>query len=449
MRIHKSKKDILNGNISEQILMLTFGLLWTYLLQELYGSVDSILVGRYVGPTALAAIGGSGTMIINVLINLITGIASGVMIVVAQNYGRGDYPKVYKSVKTGMFIAVVMGLLITVLSCVLAKPLLHLMNCPEEIIPDSLIYMIMYFVSFVPYMIYTIGNFIFRATGDSKRPFLFTVITAIVRISLDVLLTAVLKLGMWGVAISTFTSHLICGIFVLIIFNYTSDCYQFSMKDFGYDLDCLKQIFKIGIPVALQNILFSITNLLMQVKINNFGTNSIAAFSAFNTVDNLYWSFCNSIGAAVLTIAGQNYGNKNMDRVHKTIKSGLLIHLFAAICFGCLNYFFGENLLQLFTTDSEVIMIGKNMLKICAMFYCTYIFIEIISGSIKGCGDSTNSMIISFIGICVIRIIYLYTAKLDSAIEVVYAFPISWIITSIIFIVYYKLSKKYKLTKNN
>lgn len=448
-KLYKGKKDILNGNIVEQILLITIPITGTYLLQQLYQFVDSIVLGRFAGVEALAAIGGSSNMIINIILNIISGIATGVMIVVAQTYGRGDVHKVSDAVKTGMFIAIVFGGLITLISILSSKSLLILMNVPAETIEPSLIYMYWYFAGIIPYTIYQIGMYILRASGDTKISLLFTIIIAATKIIFDLLLTALLNLGIWGVAISTFLSYLICGIVVLIILYRTTDLYQYNIKDFGYDLEILKQIFKIGVPVAIQSAVFAITNAVVSIRINEFGTNAVAAFGAYNNVDNFYWSFTNAIGAAIVTIVGQNYGNKNMPRVKEILRKAIMIHLVASILIGTFEFVCGKFIFSVFTTNLDVISISDRMIRFIVKAYPLYVLVEMISGTIKGCGDSMNSMIIAIIGICVVRLLYLTMFNFTDVVQVLYCYPLSWGVTSIIYLIYYLANKKYRLSKHN
>ena len=446
MRLIKGKKDILNGNIPEQLLIFTIPVCGAYLIQQLYQFVDSIVLGRYAGVEAMAAVGGSATMIINILLNIITGLATGAMVIVAQSYGRRDPERVHDAVKTSMFIAVVFGGIISILSALASKPLLQLMDCPQETIPLSLIYMYSYFAGIIPYTIYTFGIYILRASGDTKISLLFTIIIAATKIIFDVLLTAILNLGVWGVSISTFLSYLICGIVVLVILNKTTDTYQYSITDFGFEIEALKNIFKIGIPVGIQSAVFAITNALVSVRINAFGTNSIAAFSSYNNVDNFYWSFTNALGAAVVTIAGQNYGSKNMKRVKQTLKHGIIIHIFATILVGGFEFFAGKFIFHIFTTNNNVVEIADNMIKFISLSYPTYILVEMISSTIKGCGDSMNSMLIAIIGICATRFTYLTLFNFIDVVQVLYCYPLSWTVTSLIYLIYYLCNKKYRLS---
>lgn len=444
MMFHKSKKDILNGIIPEQILVFTVPLIGSYLLQQAYQIADSIILGRYAGKIALAAIGASNS-IVNVILNLISGISAGIMIVLAQNMGRGDIDRAKATVKTGMFVAIVLGGVLTLGVVLSARKILELTGCPIEAVNDSMVYLRMYAFSFIPYIIVSVGNYTFRAMGDSKSSITLTLIISITKIVLDVLLTAIFKMGIWGVSISTLAAQAICMIVVLAVFGTTPEFYHYSLLEFGFDNELLKKIISIGVPVAMQNVLFAFSNLIIQAKINTYGTDTIAAFSLYNSVDNYYWCFANAIGSAIITLCGQNYGNKNYKRVKEFVKHGLIIDLIGSALIGAGAIVFGRNLLPMYTTDINVINISFDMLITVALFYPTYIFIEIISGALKACGDTTNSMIITLIGICVVRVCYVLFVKFTSALQILYCYPISWVVTSIIFIVYYLIFKKKKL----
>lgn len=444
MLFRKSKKDILNGKISEQILIFTIPLIGSYLLQQAYQIVDSIILGRYAGTIALAAIGASNS-IINVILNLISGMSAGIMIVLAQNMGKGDTDKAKDTVKTGMFIAVVLGGILTLSIVFFGERILSLTGCPQEAVADSMVYLRMYAFSFIPYLIVSIGNYTFRAMGDSKSSISLTLIISITKIVLDILLTAVLKMGIWGVSISTFSAQMICMIVVLSVFGTTPEFYHYSFLEFGFDSQLLKKIIKIGTPAAIQSVLFAFSNLIIQAKINGYGTDTIAAFSAYNSVDNYYWCFANAIASASITLCGQNYGNKNYKRVKGFVKHGLIIDFIGSTLVGIGAIIFGRTLLSMYTTDLNVVNIAFDMLEIVALFYPTYIFIEIISAALKACGDTANSMIITLIGICVVRVAYVLFVPFTDVLQILYCYPLSWVITSIIFIVYYLIFKKKKL----
>lgn len=443
MKINR-KKDILNGNIVEQLLLFTFPFCTGYLLQQVYAFVDGIVLGRLVGTKALASVGGSATAIINVMLNFITGLSNGVLVIVAQHYGRRNTQEVSKAVRTGIFMSVLFGGILMVIGFVGAKPILSIMNTPIETIKDSLTYMYFYFASFIPYLIYQVGICILRATGDTKRPLYFIIIQAITKIIFDLLFAGPFKMGVFGTSLATFLSNLICGVLILVLLQFTLDCYRFNIKDFGFDPTSLKQALKIGVPSGIQSAVFALSVLVLQAKINAYGTNAAAALTAYNNVDNLFWAQTNAVGMAVITIVGQNYGNKNYKRVKDVVKYGIIIDLIVCIYMGLVNVFLGKYILLLFSTDKEVLRISAEMLRIVAATYFTYTLVEVISCTCKGIGDMFNSMIISIIGICIVRFAYLIFYPIKSMYGVIVVYPLSWFITGIIYLFYYLFSMKFK-----
>lgn len=449
MNKHKSKKDILNGNITQQLLLFTFPYCMGYLLQQVYAFADGIILGRIVGTSALASVGGSATAIINVMLNFISGLSNGVLVIVAQHYGRGDKDGVKKAVKTGMFISFVLGAILMLVGMVSAKPFLTIMNTPTETISDSLTYMRFYYASFIPYLIYMTGTSILRATGDTKRPLIFIGIQAITKIGFDLIFAGIFELGIFGTSLATFVSNLICGILILVLFALTPDIYGFNIKEFGFDLKYLKESLRIGIPSGIQTSVFSLSVLMLQTKVNSFGTNAAAAHTAFNNVDNIFWAQTNGLGLAVITLVGQNYGSKKYERVNSIVKKAILIDFVICIYMGLINGFLGKYELTLFTSDPEVISIGEQMLKTVSFNYWTYTLVEVLSCLGKGIGDMFNNMIISTIGICVVRVAYLMLYPLKTPSDVLFVYPLSWLVTGILYFVYCLLSKKYKQIREN
>lgn len=442
-----NKNDILNGNILQQLMLFFFPVFLGYILQQVYSFADSIVLGRFVGKQALASVGGSATAMINIILNLVSGITAATTVIVAQNYGRGNYEKVVNSIKTGMYIAIVLGGIITIVMIILSPILLNIMNEPLEMRSTSLTYMYLYFGSMIFYFVYQTGVSILRALGDSKRPVYFILITAVVKIGFDLLLAGVFKLGVLGTSIATFLSHLVCAIVILFIFEHTSDVYQYSLKDFGYSKDELKAILSIGIPFSIQSMLFAIPTSFVQLKINGFGTDAIAAYSAYSAVDNIYWCFANSLGAATLTIASQNYGNNNIARVRRTAYYSALVAILGAGLYGFVFYTLGNKILSLFLTEPDVITISKQMLNITCTSYIINAFIDPVSSTCKAVGDAKSIMYIAVFTILVSRSIYLFMFPQPYPYSPIISYPISWILTSLAYIVYFFINKKLRINK--
>lgn len=441
---NKIKRDILNGNLLEQMILFFFPAFLGYMLQQIYGIVDSVILGKVVGKAALASVGGSATAIINIILNLVSGITAAITVKVAQNYGRADMEKVQDSVKNGFFISVILGGIVSIIMILLSPSLLGLMNEPSDTIRNSLIYLRIYFISLVPYFIYQTGVSIIRASGDSKRPVYFILLTAVVKIVFDILLAGAFKLGVLGTSLATLLAHLVCAIVVLIIFNYTSDVYHFSLKKFGYDLEILRDILYIGIPFSIQSMLFAIPNTFIQQKINSFGTDAVAAYSAYSTIDGMFWCYANALGTAALTIAGQNYGHGNIKRVKNTAYVTVCLFIIGSIFYGLIFYNFGSTLASFFLTDLNTIDIASRMIKVIACSYIIYGIVESVSAICKAIGNAKAILIIALITICFVRIIYILFVPQITPVYPIFAYPLSWIFASLVSAIYFFNIKKLK-----
>ncbi|MBQ6341686.1 MAG: MATE family efflux transporter [Anaerolineaceae bacterium] len=440
-----TKRDILNGKILEQTLLFLFPVFMGNLLQILYGFIDSIILGRFVSKEALAAVGGSATSIINIVLNLIGGLTAAITVLTAQSYGKGDAEKVSSSVRTGMFTAICFGGSLSILMSLLAPSLLKVMGEPAENIPLSLTYMYLYFSSLMPYFVYQCGISILRALGDSSRPVYFILITAFIKISFDLLLGAVLKLGVLGTSLATFIAHLSCAIIILLIFDRTPDLYQFSLKDFGFDPNDLKKIFRIGIPFSVQSMLFALSNAVAQSKINEFGTDAIAAYTAFNNVDNLFWCFSSSVATSTITMASQNYGKGNIQRVRKIAYTSMALEACSALLYSVFFYFCGRDLLSLFLKDEAALDISARMLTVVSRSYVIYMFIEPLDAVFRSCGMTKVPVLILIFAICILRISYCIFYPIDGPVKVIFCYPLSWIVTAVLYLLYFLLNRRLRV----
>lgn len=434
-------KDILEGNILKQLVLLFLPVFIGYLCQQLYNTVDAIVVGKYIGKQALAAVGGSTGTLINLLVNFVVGLAAGVTIIIAKYYVRRQYEEVGVCVKTGFFLSIVLGLIITVAGIGLSSWMLSLMNVPEDVFAYSLTYMRIYFVGMIPTLVYNVGASILRAIGDTKRPLYFLICACLTNMELDVLFVRVFNLGIVGVGISTVISQIVSAVLILLAFYKSPECYHYSLKEFGYDGTMLKDILKIGLPSGIQSVLYSVSNVSVQAAVNTFGTDTIAAYTAFGKIDALYWNFEAAVGVAVMTMVAQNYGAGNVNRVKKIANLSLLFYLVFAIIISGGSYIFAEPILGLFTDDAAVVAIGLKITRFLSLTWWLFAFVEVYSSTIKSTGHSLQSMIISAIGICVVRMLWLSLYDFKSVNEALYCYPISWAITAVVFIIYYFSNK--------
>lgn len=439
------KRDILHGNILEQTMLFMFPVFTGYLLQQIYGFVDNIILGRFVGKEALAAVGGSANSIININLNCIAGLTSASMVLLAQAYGRGNMDRVNRLVRNAMSVAIIIGAFLGVLMISTSSLTLSLMKEPLDNIPLSKTYMYFYGAALVPYFIYQNGVSILRALGDSKRPVLFILITAVFKIMFDLLFAGVLKIGVIGTSLATFLSYFLTAALVLLVFKHTVDSYHYSLKDFSIDKEDTKKMMSIGIPFAIQNMMFAIPNALIQAKVNEFGTDAIAAYAAYNSVDALFWCFSNSVHTSTITMAGQNYGKGDIKRVRKITATSVMIETIGATLFGLAFYFFAPNLLGLFLVDPETLSIGVRMLRVVAVSYITYMIIEPFGAVFKACGMTRAPLYMTMISVCLSRIIYIYCFPMTDVIRVIFAYPLSWIITAALYFIYFHASRKLKV----
>ena len=434
--MRKNRIDLLNGPIYRQILLFFFPIMLGTFFQQLYNTVDAIVVGNFVGKEALGAVGGSTGTLINLLIGFINGLASGATVVIAQSYGAKDDKGVRDGVRSGMFLGIALGAALMVLGIIMTPGLLRILNVPADIFPYSLTYMRIYLFGLVPTMIYNVGSGILRAVGDSKRPLYFLIVSCIINIILDILLVAVFRLGVVGVALATIVSQLASAVLVIHVLG-KGEAVYFDLKDFGYDKKILGRIIVIGLPMGLQSILYSVSNLFIQSEVNIYGTDTVAAYTAFGKIDAIFWMISTAYGAATVTIVGQCFGAGKIDRAKKACWTAVLMYVISSAIISLSCCLLGNGLYNLFTDDANVIRIGLEMLLFIAPFWTSFVFVEIFSCAIRACGESFKPMLITAICICGLRIIWILFYPSNSVLETMYCYPLSWILTSIVFLIYF------------
>ena len=446
--VMERKNGITEGVIWKQILYFFFPMLFGTFFQQLYNTADAIIVGKFVGKEALSAVGGPTGSLINVFVGFFTGIATGATVTLAQYYGGKKDEEVSKTVHTAYAVAIAGGFLIMVIGLIGAPYALKWMGTPEDVMPYSLSYIRIYFLGMIANLIYNMGAGILRAIGDSKRPLYFLIVSCFINILLDLLFVVVFKWNVAGAAIATIISQICSAIFVSMVLIKTKDTYKLKLPQIKFHKEILKKILYIGLPAGIQSLMYSTSNLFIQTNVNSFGTNTVAAWSAYSKIDGVFWMTMGSFGVAVTTFVGQNFGAGNKDRVYKGIRVCLAMAMGTAVAMSCVLYLVGSNIYLLFTDDTTVISIGTTMLRFMVPFYITYVSVEIFSGSLRAMGNVILPMFISLFGICVIRIIWLSVAVpiFKDIKAVMFSYPLTWMITSLMFITYYLYNKK-KLSK--
>ena len=439
MRTETKVNGITEGRISSQLLLFFFPILFGTFFQQLYNTVDAIVVGQYLGTEALAAVGGGTGTAINLLIGFFTGLSSGATIIISQYYGAKDYKDTSKAIHTAIMIALIGGVLILAIGILFTRPILELIGTPDDVIDLAESYMRIYFLGSIFNTVYNMGAGIFRALGDSKKPLYFLIVSCLVNIVLDILLVGFTDLGVAGAAWATIFSQAASAVLVLIYLRKLDEDIKLKLRELKIDPMILKGTMRIGLPAGIQSVLYTISNLIIQANVNSFGTATAAAWAAYGKLDAVFWMAINAFGIAATTFVGQNYGARLYDRVRSGVKISLWMGGVMTILISGLFLLLQDKGLMLFTTDQEVLSIGVEILLILVPTWITYMPIEILSGVMRGCGKTLIPTIITVVGICVLRALWLeiVPAMNHTLLSVFFCYPLSWVITSAAIIIYY------------
>ena len=407
--------QITEGVIWKQLLIFFFPILFGTFFQQLYNTTDAVIVGNFVGKEALAAVGGPASTIINLLVGFFVGLSSGAGVVISQYYGSGDHKRLQLAVHTSMALAILGGALMMVLGLVSAAGTLRLLDTPEDIMADSITYMRIYFLG----------------------------ISCGINIVLDLFFVVVLDMAVAGVGIATVLSQVLSAVMTLFVLLRTRETYRVQIPRIRIHNQLLSTILYIGLPAGLQSAMYSISNLVIQAAINGYGTDTVAAWTAYGKVDSFFWMIMSAYGIAITTFAGQNFGAGKLDRVKKSVRVCLAMAAVTSIFFSILVVSGGHIILRLFTSDATVIDICMGMIRIVSPAYITYICIEILSGACRGCGDALMPMILTCFGVCILRVVWVLAIGIlnPGVSRIVFSYPLTWTITSILFIIYYKKGK--------
>lgn len=430
---------ITEGPIWRHLLSFFFPILLGTFFQQLYNTVDAIIVGNFVGTEALAAVGGPAAVLINFLVNLFVGLSSGATVIVAQYYGARQIQELRRTVHTAIALAIAAGLGVMVLGIALSYPVMVLMGTPAEVMDYSLIYLRIYFVGSIASFLYNVGSSVLRAIGDTKRPLYFLIAACLTNIVLDLIFVVGFGLEVLGVALATVLSQIVSAVLVMLVLCRPDSIFCIARKEIRFHPDILKSILRIGLPTGLQSDMYTISNMLIQSCINSFGTSTMAAWTAFCKLDAFYWMISGAFGISITTFVGQNFGAQRYDRVRKSVRVCLLLSLVTALLVSGLYALGAQPLLRMFSTDTQVIEIGTFILWRMSPFYFTFICVEVMAGAIRGTGDSLKPMLLTCGGVCVLRVVWIFTVlPLDRTLgTLLLSYPMTWSITSLLFIIYY------------
>ena len=434
-----ANNKIVNGSIVGQLLLFFFPILFGTFFQQLYNTADAMVVGRFVGKEALAAVGGSTSSLINLLVGFFVGLSSGATVVISQYYGAGKADKVHWAVHTSVAFSILGGLVMMAIGIIGAKPALMAMRTPDDVMSHSMIYLRIYFIGTVANLLYNMGAGILRAIGDSKRPLYFLIISCFVNIALDLFFVVFLRMGVAGAALATIMSQCVSAIMVTACLMRARDIYRLEWKMVRIDRRMLRRIVRIGLPAGMQSVMYNVSNVIIQTGVNTLGTDNVTAWATYSKVDGLFWMMISALGISATTFVGQNYGAGRIDRVRKGAGACMGIGVALTAIVGTALYFGGYLLVDLFTSDQEVRRISMELLYFMVPCFITYIAIEVLSGTLRGVGDAWMPLVITGIGICAVRVLWIIVALplRPHILTAAFSYPLTWTITSLSFVVYY------------
>lgn len=435
--------DMLQGSLTDKILKFALPLAATGILQQLFNAADVAVIGQYAGKNAMAAVG-SNSPVIGLLVNTFVGIALGANVVISRFTGQKNGDGVRKAVHTSVVFAVLSGIFLTALGELAAPYLLHLLSVPDDVFPLSLLYLRVYLLGLPVIFLYNFESAIFRSQGDTRTPLICLVISGVINVALNLFFVCVLGMTVDGVATATVVSNLISSAMLFYLLCHRKDAIRLQVGELRIDRQVLAAMVRIGLPAGLQGMVFSISNLCIQSAINRLGSDVMAASSAAFNIEIFAYYVINSFGQACTTFVGQNYGAGNVDRCRKVVKVSLLLDFAITAVISVLLIVFGRPLLGLFNRDPVVTSIGMIRLRYILSAEMVNVVMEVTSGAMRGYGFSLVPAIISFVGVCGIRITWVYTVFQASQgfHTLMMVYPISWTVTATCLCIAYMIFMK-------
>ena len=431
------------GPIWKHILNFALPLLIGNIFQQLYNTVDSIVVGNFVSTQALAAVGATG-MIINTLVGFFMGLSIGATVIISQFFGARDENAVHRAVSTTILLTFALGVVLTAVGVSFVPFMLRFMKTPEDVMPDATQYLRIYFGGIITLMVYNMGSGILRAVGDSRRPLYFLIFSACTNIVLDLLFVLAFRMGVAGVALATVISQLLSAILVLFVLSRSTDCYRLVWSDMKPDWQILGKIFSIGMPAAIQSAITSFSNVFVQSYINHFGSACMAGYTSYGKIDQLVMLPMQSISQASTTFVGQNLGADQLERSKKGVTISIWIAIGITAFLTILLNLFAKPLLSMFSPEEDVLYFGVEFIRVQSPFYVLCVLNQIYAGALRGAGDSKAPMFIMLGSFVVFRQIYLYVGTLifpESLIFVALGYPAGWLLCSTLEMIHYKRGK--------
>ena len=442
---------ITEGVIWKQVLLFFFPLLISSFFQQLYNTIDALIVGRVAGKEALSAVGGSAGSVLGIFMMFYIGFAGGAAVLAAQYFGAKKQASLREAVRTSLLISAILGMTGAVICFAFAGPILSVMQTPADVMQPSLWYLRIAALGLIPNAIYNMGASALRAVGDSRRPLIILIFTCLTNIALDLLFVAGFQMGAAGAAAATTICQLLSAVLAMLFLRKTIFAGS-SRADGKMGVGLTKgpgalvgRILQMGLPLGFAEIMYTFANVVLMAVINGFGTDTVAAYAAYGKIDALFWMVVGSFGVAVTTFVGQNMGAGRWDRVIQSIRDCAVMMFLVLGGVIVILYAFARPLQQLFCSDPDVVLIGARMMHFLMPVYILYIPIEVMFSALRGMGDSVIPTIITFFGVCILRCTWgIFLVPFHRTVNMVLlGFPVTWVVTDLAFAIYfYKYLKK-------
>lgn len=433
--MEKSKKyeiDMCSGSIFKKMLLFALPLMCSSILQLLFNAADIVVVGRFAGDHALAAVG-SNTALINLLTNLFVGLSIGTNVLVAQYYGAKKEQELKETVHTSMMLSVYSGILLTIVGVIAARQILIWMQAPSEVLGLAVIYLRIYFIGMTSTMIYNFGSAILRAVGDTKRPLYYLLGAGVVNVILNLIFVVVFQMGVAGVGAATVISQTISAFLVVRCLILEQGGIHLEPKELRIHKDKFIRILQIGLPAGFQGTVFSLSNVVIQSAINSFGAVVVAGNSAASNIEGFVYMAMNAFYQATISFTSQNFGAKQYKRINKILLVGELYVIITGLVLGNLAVIFGKEFLGIYSSSEEVIQTGMVRLRVIGTTYALCGIMDVLVGALRGIGYSIMPMIVSLVGACGLRLIWIATVfqipAYHSQTTIYMSYPITWTIT--------------------
>lgn len=432
------KNTLTEGTIWKKILFFALPIFLGQVFQQLYNTFDSLIVGKYLGDEALAAVSSSGSLIF-MLVGFFNGVAMGAGVIIAKEYGAKDYKRMRLAIHTDVAFGLAAGVVLTIVGVCFTPTILQWLNTPQNVFPQSVEYFRVYFYGAIFSVMYNIFVGILQAVGDSKHPLYYLILSSIINVVLDIVLVGGFHLGVWAAALATVISQAISAILCLIQLLRSPGEYRLNIREIRFDKPSFVNIVRFGLPSGIQNSVIALANLVVQANINSFGQFAMAGCGAYAKIEGFVFLPITCFSQALSTFVGQNLGAKNYDRVKTGVRFGILCSITAAELIGITFWIFAPTLIGLFSTSPEVLAFGVKQARVEALFYCLLALAHCIAGILRGAGKATVPMFTMLGFWCVLRVTYITLAlHFYPHIEVVFsAYPLTWSTSCVVFLLYF------------